>query len=892
MPEITDPRITGLFGQQSQPAPVQPAPTIYRTPAKPLAPVSALDETGKVLSNTKSQIDIADAPVDRAKKEADTESAVRKNSYGAVGDASETELKNAGFFSAILNGNANYTQQVGANKAPGYSADYAREFAPDFSNVIGVNSPERQKMNQAKLSFIRGQLRIESGAAIGADEFKRSDEEFFPQPGDGPEVIEQKRLSRVNAVKGMRLASGILAGRVMEDFGPADEGFIPLTVDVPGTAETGVPGTKVVQNGVVTGFYNQDGQFEPIDSGSNFDAQGNPIPVEELNKKADSLIGDFGAGVGDIAQGVGDMAGIVANPVNMAINAATGSDLSTDLGQSLRNATGLPESRNPVASAINRGGAMALTGAGAAGWLARGGGMAGNVVVNSLGQQPIAQGVAGAASGAGASLTEKAGGGPLAQTGAALATGLTGFGTVNALSRLAKPKIVGPLGEAAKRIDVQLTPASAGGPATRRVSSASMQSPLSAGPVIKASQQEQKQIGDAAARISRNALPEDEAGLLVREGADLFIKSTSAKGARLYDRAGEAAKGVTITPKGALEAIDGHIAELSKLKGTNSTVIRDLQTLKADIKGGVDVAGLRGARTSLGGAVFDGKLRTSNEKRIYKDVLNALSKDIDGGLRQVGRDDAAGMFMAADKFWTRRVEQIDEVLQPILGKGKSGEDILSAVERMAQGKSGGVKRLASLMKELPPEQSQKIRETVISRLGKATAGRQDDLGETFSPATFLTNWNKMSAKGKAVLFGDAGLRRSLDDIAKVTNATKESAGYANTSNSSGGIWGNLGILVGAGFVSPAGAVAAGTTQLAVGRLMASPRFANWLAKVPANPVAQRQYIGKLPAIAAAEPVIANDIKSVMSFLDDALAASPTRAAAQDETDSGSKPPPE
>lgn len=906
MQPVTDPALLQALNGGGQPAPVQQGPTIYRTPPKPLAQQRPAEVQGDALANRAREIDISNAPIDTAKKAADAETAQRKNSYGEIGDASETELKNAGFFGAILNGNSNFTKQAGSDKAPSYASDYAREFAPDFSNVVGINSAARQKMNQAKLSFIRGQLRIESGAAIGADEFKRSDEEFFPQPGDGPEVIEQKRLSRINAVKGMRLASGILADRVLGDFtstfdaeqarvGAGQQGggnSRPLTAEVGNLPETGTPGETVKKNGVIVAFFDAQGNRNDIDSGSNFDANGDPIPVEQLNAKADSLIGDLGAAGGDIAQGVGDMAGIVANPVNMAINAVTGSELSTDLGQTLRNATGLPESRNPVASAINRGGAAALTGAGAATLLARGAGMGGNAVVNALSQQPIQQGIAGASAGAASEGTRQAGGGPIAQGVAGLAGGLGGFGAANAAGAIAKRVggVPNALSEAAQRQGVQITPASAGGPATRRVSAAGVQSPLSAGPIIKASQTEQSQIGEAAARISRNALPEDEAGQLVRDGADLFIKSTSAKGARLYDRAGEAAKGVTIKPKAAISAIDGHIAELSKLKGTNAGTIKALETLKSDIAGGVDVAGLRGARTTLGGAVFDGKLRTSNEQRIYKDVLNALSNDIDGGLRQAGRADAAGMFKTADKFWTQRVEQIDEVLQPILGKNKSGEDILSAVERMAQGKTGGVKRLASLMKELPVEQAQGVRETVINRLGRATNGRQDDMGETFSPATFLTNWNKMSPKGKAILFGDSGLRRDLNDIAKLTNATKESAGYANVSNSSGGIWSNLGLLAAGGFVSPAAAAGAGATQIVVGRLMAWPRFANWLAKVPASPAAQRQYLKKLPAIASAQPIIANDIKSVAAYLDDALAASPGRAAAQDESDSGGKPP--
>lgn len=57
-------------------------------------------------------------------------------------------------------------------------------------------SPEYQQYSQAKRNFINAVLRKESGAAIAESEFTNADKQYFPQPGDSPEVIQQKRENR------------------------------------------------------------------------------------------------------------------------------------------------------------------------------------------------------------------------------------------------------------------------------------------------------------------------------------------------------------------------------------------------------------------------------------------------------------------------------------------------------------------------------------------------------------------------------------------------------------------------------------------------------------------------------------------------------------------------
>ena len=69
-------------------------------------------------------------------------------------------------------------------------------------------SPEEQQYATAASDFVTAQLRKESGAAIGQDEFDRKYREFFPVSGDTKAQIEAKRKRRRKAAEDMALESG------------------------------------------------------------------------------------------------------------------------------------------------------------------------------------------------------------------------------------------------------------------------------------------------------------------------------------------------------------------------------------------------------------------------------------------------------------------------------------------------------------------------------------------------------------------------------------------------------------------------------------------------------------------------------------------------------------
>lgn len=107
-------------------------------------------------------------------------------------------------------------------------------------------SPENQQVAQAQRDFLNAVLRQESGAVISESEFKNANRQYFPQPGDSPEVIQQKRANRELAIKGFATSAGPHGAQISEILAN------PLPAYTPPTA--GKKGGSVVSGVKFLGF--------------------------------------------------------------------------------------------------------------------------------------------------------------------------------------------------------------------------------------------------------------------------------------------------------------------------------------------------------------------------------------------------------------------------------------------------------------------------------------------------------------------------------------------------------------------------------------------------------------------------------------------------------------
>jgi hypothetical protein len=232
----------------------------------------------------------------------------------------------------------------------------------------------------------------------------------------------------------------------------------------------------------------------------------------------------------------------------------------------------------------------------------------------------------------------------------------------------------------------------------------------------------------------------------------------------------------------------------------------------------------------------------------------------------------------ADKQWRERLSTIERVIEPIIGKAdapRSGEEIVAALQRAGK---GNAIRLGKFIDTLPSEESGMVRATIINQMGRAGDGAQNAAGDAFSLAKFLTDYNKLTPSAKVTIFGAEG-RAALDDLAIVASGTKAAQQYANHSNT-GGVVGNLMTMGSAtgGLPTFLTTIAA---QYGLGRLLASPRVARWIARAPRTGLSGPAYIERLSRIARAEPAIANEVLQLQQRLTDAFASSPARLAADE-----------
>ena len=117
------------------------------------------------------------------------------------------------------------------NRLEGEGTDLSAKIASKIP-VVGnyMQSPEYRQYDQARRDFINAVLRRESGAVINPEEFSNAELQYFPQPGDDPDTISQKRRNRENALRGFEIGAGDGVNRIGANDAPAAD-FSAMAAD-------------------------------------------------------------------------------------------------------------------------------------------------------------------------------------------------------------------------------------------------------------------------------------------------------------------------------------------------------------------------------------------------------------------------------------------------------------------------------------------------------------------------------------------------------------------------------------------------------------------------------------------------------------------------------------
>lgn len=167
----------------------------------------------------------------------------------------------------------------------------------------------------------------------------------------------------------------------------------------------------------------------------------------------------------------------------------------------------------------------------------------------------------------------------------------------------------------------------------------------------------------------------------------------------------------------------------------------------------------------------------------------------------------------------------------------------AAFDALAKTPAKALSTFNAIKKSILPSTRGSVAATIIDDLGTASPGNQTAAGDSFSPATFLTNWNKLTPAGRDALFSGfpnaAEAHAQVSAIADAADMMRQnSRHWANPSGTAANTSGRellrgLGVgvpaaLAGLGsWTVPAGVIGAmGGARLA-SNAMTSPRVVNW-----------------------------------------------------------------
>lgn len=123
----------------------------------------------------------------------------------------------AGFAARIMDTNSTLQRL-----SPYISSLNASNFAWQSRIPNFLKNAQFQEFEQAQRNFINAVLRRESGAAIADSEFENARRQYFPQPGDSPEVIRQKDRNRQQVLESISTSAGPAFVGPVQSGGGAD----------------------------------------------------------------------------------------------------------------------------------------------------------------------------------------------------------------------------------------------------------------------------------------------------------------------------------------------------------------------------------------------------------------------------------------------------------------------------------------------------------------------------------------------------------------------------------------------------------------------------------------------------------------------------------------------
>jgi hypothetical protein len=248
-----------------------------------------------------------------------------------------------------------------------------------------------------------------------------------------------------------------------------------------------------------------------------------------------------------------------------------------------------------------------------------------------------------------------------------------------------------------------------------------------------------------------------------------------------------------------------------------------------------------------------------------KQMATALREDINGTFLAHG---LGQQWRAVQDRYAAEMGIIDQANQVFRG-AKGGDQYYTRLFGNPANafKPMGKDTITALKAVMPDDVMNSIRAEVVHRMGLESAGAAATEGRTFSPANYLTNWNKLDQPAKDALF-NLTQQGDQEALAKVSEGIKRLNGAKNHSNTASHV--AIGGMISALFTHPligaAGLVGTTAGARAMGMLLTHPEAAQILSSAAAAPLRERvtKWVPMLVAIVAANPEMAAEFESAMS----------------------------
>lgn len=308
------------------------------------------------------------------------------------------------------------------------------------------------------------------------------------------------------------------------------------------------------------------------------------------------------------------------------------------------------------------------------------------------------------------------------------------------------------------------------------------------------------EVGNIVSRLSPNA-GALEAGEAVTRGLEGFKAGVKRVQGQLYDRLDDyipqAAPVQVDRTRQALAAlnsdIDGAPAlsqmfKNSRIKGIENALLSDLDSgmtsygAQASRRAStLPYESIKKLRTLVGKEIDNASFVSDVPRDKWRAVYAALSDDLGDAAERAGPE-AYDTWRWANQFTRDQVGRLDD-LASIAGRDTPEKVFNAAIA----GSQDGDTMLRRVVSAIPKENRRELAAAVIQRMGRATAGNQNEVGDVFSTSTFLSNWNRLSPQARETLFGrvdDTKLLSQLENLAKVSTNIRNGSRYlANPSGS-------------------------------------------------------------------------------------------------------------